>query len=172
MGVVGWLVGGHQQRERPGGEEQNTGGAVHDGDQLVHLPGGLPLPDVRHLGVPGCCRHPDWLLHVRHHLQVWRRPFDLPDLVCQVEQGRSAGLSGGIVSVTHAADSGSSAMCVAMERLDRSLVSRAASFSIALGNFFDLSYCETTGTLCPDSIAAAFSPSSVAAREFWGSQEL
>merc|ERR1711865_1282969 len=40
-----------------------------------------------------CCtcrrRHSDWLLHLRHHLQVWCGNCDLPDLVCQDQQGGS-----------------------------------------------------------------------------------
>merc|ERR1711957_675651 len=88
---------GHEKRKRPGCEEQNRDGAAYDGDQLVHLPGGLPLPDAWHLCVTGRGRHPDWLLLVGHHLQVWRRPLDLPDFVRQVEQdfGRQLWLQGG-----------------------------------------------------------------------------
>merc|ERR1711870_122208 len=33
------------------------------------------------------CRDPDWLLCIRHHLQVRSRASDLPNHVCKVLQG-------------------------------------------------------------------------------------
>merc|ERR1711865_971785 len=60
-----------------------------DRDQLVHIPRCVPVPHDGHQ----CCacrrRHSDWLLHLRHHLQVWCGNCDLSDLVRQVEQGGS-----------------------------------------------------------------------------------
>merc|ERR1712151_1302636 len=45
-----------------------------------------------HLGL--ACRgwHPGWLLLLRHHLEVWGRPPDLSDYLCQVEAGDAARL--------------------------------------------------------------------------------
>merc|ERR1711972_585709 len=98
---LGW---GHQERERPRSEPENRGGATHDGNQLVHLPSGLSFPDVGHLGVQGCRRHPDWLLRVRHHLKMWCWLIDLPNLVRQIEQNGFARLSGGADRSTRAVD--------------------------------------------------------------------
>merc|ERR1711874_633622 len=41
------------------------------------------------LGITLQCRggHPDRILRLGHHLQVWCRPGDLPGHICQVEQG-------------------------------------------------------------------------------------
>merc|ERR1711957_983866 len=76
-----------REGERPGGEGQDQDGAADDGDQLVHLPCGLPLPDVGHLGLCRRGGHPGGLLRLGHHLEVWCGLVDLSDYLCQVEAG-------------------------------------------------------------------------------------
>merc|ERR1712160_145251 len=73
-------------------------GKTEDGamDAMAPKLTGVPFNDAY--------RYMDWLLHVGHHLQVWRRPLDLPDFVRQVEQGGSAWLSSSAGRARLAAD--------------------------------------------------------------------
>merc|ERR1712217_503332 len=93
--VAGWLEIGHRKRDRPDDQGENPACAGDDGDQLVHLPGCLPLPDAWHHCLQCCGGHPDRLLRLGHNIQVWCRPRDLPGHIRQVEQGWGlASLSG------------------------------------------------------------------------------
>merc|ERR1712151_1174417 len=49
-------------------------------------------PDAGHGGLAFRGWHPDWLLLLRHHLEVRGGPLDLSDHVCQVETGDLARL--------------------------------------------------------------------------------
>merc|ERR1712241_506536 len=87
------------KRGRPGDQRQNPICAGDDGDQLVHLPDCVPLPDAWDHRIQSCGGHPDRLLRLGYHFQVRCRPRDLPGLLCQVEQGRGlAWLSGLVVA--------------------------------------------------------------------------
>merc|ERR1719277_760829 len=77
--------------------------------------GRLSVPDARHHRRASRRRHPDWLLRIRHHLQVRRGPCDLPDNVCQVEQGLAAGLNGSWMA--RGSLSGASSPCIFFARL-------------------------------------------------------
>merc|ERR1712027_241864 len=93
--AVGGVVSDHPKRGRPGDQRQNPNCAGDDGDQLVHLPDCVPLPDAWDRRIQRCGGHPDRLLRLGCHFQVRSRPRDLPGLLCQVEQGRGlAWLSG------------------------------------------------------------------------------
>merc|ERR1712176_1244589 len=78
---------GHRAGDQQGGEGQDQDGPGGDGDQLVHLPCRVPLPDVGHLGLQVRGRHPGGLLCFGHHLEVRRWLVHLPDLLRQVQAG-------------------------------------------------------------------------------------
>merc|ERR1711879_379341 len=65
---------------------------VDDGYKLVHIPDCLFVPHAWDGGIIGGCEHSDRVLCIRHHLEVRCWHCYLSDHVCQVEQGRSAGL--------------------------------------------------------------------------------
>merc|ERR1712045_320173 len=65
-------------------------GPVGDGDQLVHLPRRLPLPDVGHLCLEVGGGHPGGLLCLGHHFEVRCGFVDLPDHLREVEAGAIA----------------------------------------------------------------------------------
>merc|ERR1719198_23737 len=67
----------HKQRDRPSDQANDPALPVLDRRQLVDLPSCLHLPNDRLQWLPRSCGHPGGLLHLRHHLQVRRRPCHL-----------------------------------------------------------------------------------------------
>merc|ERR1711862_603062 len=54
------------------------------------IPRRVPVPDAWHFCCQLCGLHPNWLLRLRHHLQVRCWHCDLPDHLREVPQGRAA----------------------------------------------------------------------------------
>merc|ERR1712176_1333379 len=74
-----------------GKEDPHSAG--DDGDQLVHVPNCLLVPNVRLLCSEGSRVHPSRLLHLGHYFQMRSWTCHLPDLVCQVWQEGSLAIS-------------------------------------------------------------------------------
>merc|ERR1712146_113524 len=72
--------------EAPSDCIQDWHGASDDGDQLVHVPNCLFVPDARLLGSQGSGVYPARILCIRYHFQVRCGLGDLPDFLCQIQQ--------------------------------------------------------------------------------------
>merc|ERR1711879_546053 len=77
----------HQRRSGPCCQRQDPVSTAYDSCELVHIPRRVLVPHARHQRSACRCRYPDWLLCIRHHLQVRSRASDLPNHVCKVLQG-------------------------------------------------------------------------------------
>merc|ERR1711948_174474 len=80
-------VGCHEFRSESRNQSENPGCTGDDGDQLVHIPRGVPVPHDRHQGIGCGSRHSDWVLRLRHHLKVWRWIGYLSDLIREIKEG-------------------------------------------------------------------------------------
>merc|ERR1711953_76767 len=59
---------------------------------LVHLSCSVSLSNGCHWRIVGCCFDSGWLLRFRHHLKMWCRFSDIPDLQCKIKKGGPSGM--------------------------------------------------------------------------------
>merc|ERR1712217_162989 len=84
----------HRQRSRSTNCQENPHGASDDGDQLVHVPSCLLVPNVWLFGSESSRVHPGRLLHQRHYFQVRSWLGYLSDLLRQVWKESPLAISG------------------------------------------------------------------------------
>merc|ERR1712176_1647553 len=72
---------------------QNWHSPGYDGDQLVHIPNCVLVPNARLFSSQGRGVYSIGILRIRYYLQVRSRPRDLPDLLRKVKQAKLVAMS-------------------------------------------------------------------------------
>merc|ERR1712050_446349 len=83
----------YRQRTQPRDRKEDWHSASDDGDQLVHVPNCVLVPNAWHFSCEGRGIHPAGLLRFRHYFQVRSRHRYLPDLLREVQQAVSLAMN-------------------------------------------------------------------------------
>merc|ERR1712066_284116 len=88
-----WPCSCYRQRTQPRDRKEDWHSASDDGDQLVHVPNCVLVPNAWHFSCEGRGIHPAGLLRFRHYFQVRSRHRHLPDLLREVQQAVSPAMN-------------------------------------------------------------------------------